>query len=416
MVWVKIETGIDMVGPARNFATGIILPRATPAWSGTTHSISSILRAASHARASSSEATPRVRAGAGPIFFFLATIHLNALRAPFREPTRDRVCHTMILLKCQDNRQMRGRKAGRIGAENACKSRRIMTPRRPGRKRRPSSNKVNPMKMLLLGSCLHFHGSRRQRLRGRRRQGRQRLQLVGLHRSDRCSTTSPRKPASRSSTTSTTTTRSSRPSCSPAAPATTSSCRPTPTCRAQIKAGTLLPSSTSRSCPTSANMWPVITERLATYDPGNEYAVDYMWGTTGIGYNVDKIKAAPAATRRSIPGTWSSSPRYVVEAQGLRHLRPRFAGGRDPGGAQLSRPRSGLEGSGRHREGRRAADQAIRPYIRKFHSSEYINALANGDICLALGYSGDVLQARDRAEEAKNGVKIDYVDPEGRAR
>jgi putrescine transport system substrate-binding protein len=55
--------------------------------------------------------------------------------------------------------------------------------------------------------------------------------------------------------------------------------------------------------------------------------------------------------------------------------------------------------------------KAIRPYIQKFHSSEYINALANGDICVAMGYSGDILQARDRADEAGNGVNIEYLIP-----
>ncbi len=55
--------------------------------------------------------------------------------------------------------------------------------------------------------------------------------------------------------------------------------------------------------------------------------------------------------------------------------------------------------------------ETIRPYVRKFHSSEYINALANGDICLALGYSGDILQAKGRAEEAKAGVSVDYAIP-----
>src|SRR3546814_7243357 len=55
---------------------------------------------------------------------------------------------------------------------------------------------------------------------------------------------------------------------------------------------------------------------------------------------------------------------------------------------------------------------AIRPYVQKFHSSEYINALANGDICLAVGWSGDVLQARDRAVEANNGVTVNYVAPD----
>ena len=76
IVWVKIEPGIDMVGPSRNFDTGIILPRATPAWSGTTHSMSSIVRSVSHARASASEPTPRVRLAALVSFFFLATGHL----------------------------------------------------------------------------------------------------------------------------------------------------------------------------------------------------------------------------------------------------------------------------------------------------------------------------------------------------
>ncbi len=58
-----------------------------------------------------------------------------------------------------------------------------------------------------------------------------------------------------------------------------------------------------------------------------------------------------------------------------------------------------------------AAVEAIRPYVRKFHSSEYINDLANGALCLAWGYSGDVIQARNRAAEAKNGVVLAYSIP-----
>src|SRR3546814_10986080 len=56
---------------------------------------------------------------------------------------------------------------------------------------------------------------------------------------------------------------------------------------------------------------------------------------------------------------------------------------------------------------------AIRPYVQKFHSSEYINALANGDISLAVGWSGDVLQARPRAVEANTGLPDTYVAPAG---
>ncbi len=56
----------------------------------------------------------------------------------------------------------------------------------------------------------------------------------------------------------------------------------------------------------------------------------------------------------------------------------------------------------------------IRPYIRNINSSEYIEALANGDLCLSVGYNGDVMQARDRAREANKGIDIDYARPQGR--
>jgi putrescine transport system substrate-binding protein len=55
--------------------------------------------------------------------------------------------------------------------------------------------------------------------------------------------------------------------------------------------------------------------------------------------------------------------------------------------------------------------KSVTPHIQKFHSSEYINGLANGDICLAVGYSGDILQARDRAAEAANNVTVEYAIP-----
>ncbi|WP_181706041.1 polyamine ABC transporter substrate-binding protein [Chthonobacter rhizosphaerae] len=157
------------------------------------------------------------------------------------------------------------------------------------------------------------------------------------------------------------------------------------------------------------NVWPQIAERLSKYDPGNEYAVNYMWGTTGIGLNVDKIKAiAPDAPVDSLKmifdPEWASKFKecgiYALDAPdetfaiALRYL------GKDPD----SKDPADLEAAGEL--WKEAAKN-----IRKFHSSEYINALANGDICLALGWSGDVLQAQARAEEAGNGVKIEYHIP-----
>jgi putrescine transport system substrate-binding protein len=158
------------------------------------------------------------------------------------------------------------------------------------------------------------------------------------------------------------------------------------------------------------HMWPEITGRLAKYDAGNKYAVNYMWGTTGIGYNVKKIKERLGAD--AVIDSWSivfdpeklkklaSCGVHVLDATeemfpaALRYL------GIDPD-------------SKKEADLRKAADllAKIKPSIQKFHSSEYINGLANGDICLAVGYSGDILQARKRAKEAKNGVEVAYSIP-----
>ncbi|MBB6482777.1 polyamine ABC transporter substrate-binding protein [Rhizobium lusitanum] len=176
----------------------------------------------------------------------------------------------------------------------------------------------------------------------------------------------------------------------------------------QIKAGVFQKLDKSK-LPNITNMWDTVQQRIATYDPGNQYAIDYMWGTSGVGYNVDKVKQilgsdeAPdidivfdpklAAKFKDCGIYMLDSPTDVIPAA-LRYL------GLDPN-------------STKQEDFKKAEDllTAVRPFVRKFHSSEYINALANGDICVAFGYSGDVLQARNRAAEAKNGVKISYSIP-----
>ncbi|KQY26229.1 polyamine ABC transporter substrate-binding protein [Rhizobium sp. Root482] len=161
--------------------------------------------------------------------------------------------------------------------------------------------------------------------------------------------------------------------------------------------------------PNITHMWDEITTRVATYDPGNEYAVDYMWGTTGIGYNVEKMKEILGTDEKP---TWDVLFNPEVAAK--------F---KDCGIHLLDSPTDvvpsvlaylGLNPDSHAPEDLAKAEEAlmkVRPFIRKFHSSEYINALANGDICLAIGYSGDVFQARDRAAEAKAGVSVDYSIP-----
>ena len=161
--------------------------------------------------------------------------------------------------------------------------------------------------------------------------------------------------------------------------------------------------------PNLSNMWDVVTERVAKYDPGNEYSINYMWGTVGLGYNQKKVQEALGIEKID---SWD----VFFNPEKLAKLA-------DCGVYVLDSPTdiipTTLKYLGLDPESTTAEDLAkveetllkLRPYIRKFHSSEYINALANGDICLAIGWSGDVFQARDRAAEADQGVVVDYVIP-----
>ena len=158
------------------------------------------------------------------------------------------------------------------------------------------------------------------------------------------------------------------------------------------------------------NMWDVVEARTDQYDPGNEYSINYMWGTTGIGVNVGKVQEilgadAPMGSLSLIfdPANMEKlaecgvhfldAPTEMIPAA-LKYL------GEDPDSKDadvIAKTEAVLMG--------------VRPYVQKFHSSEYINALANGEICVAFGWSGDILQARDRAAEADNGVEIAYNAP-----
>jgi putrescine transport system substrate-binding protein len=161
--------------------------------------------------------------------------------------------------------------------------------------------------------------------------------------------------------------------------------------------------------PNLSNTWDVINQRIATYDPGNEYSVDYMWGTTGLGYNVDKMKAITGSDEKP---TWDVLFKPEMAAKfkdcGI-HILDSASDVMPSALAYLGLNPDSKDPDELAKAG--ALLESIRPYVRKFHSSEYINALANGDICLALGYSGDILQAKTRAEEAKAGVKLDYAIP-----
>ena len=162
--------------------------------------------------------------------------------------------------------------------------------------------------------------------------------------------------------------------------------------------------------PNIGNMWDTISQRTAQYDPGNEYSINYMWGTTGIGANTGKVTEVlgedapldslalvfdPANMEKlaSCGVHFLDAPTEMIPAA-LKYI------GEDPD----SKDPEKIEEAAKVLE-------AVKPYVAKFHSSEYINALANGDICVAFGWSGDILQARDRAAEADNGVEVVYNAP-----
>lgn len=177
----------------------------------------------------------------------------------------------------------------------------------------------------------------------------------------------------------------------------------------QIAAGSFQKLDKSK-LPNISNMWDVIAARTDKYDPGNEYSVNYMWGTTGIGVNVDKVTEilgadAPIA---SLDLVFNPENMEKLASCGVHFLDAPV----EVVPAALAY--AGLDPDRKDDEALAKAEEVlmgVRPYIQKFHSSEYLNALANGDICVAFGWSGDVLIARDRASEANNGINIAYNPP-----
>jgi putrescine transport system substrate-binding protein len=162
--------------------------------------------------------------------------------------------------------------------------------------------------------------------------------------------------------------------------------------------------------PNLANAWPEITKRLAIYDPGNVFAANYMWGTTGIGYNVKKVQEilGPDAKLDS----WSA----VFVPENLTKFKDCGIQMLDSADDILPAALNylGLDpNSTKQADLEKAAElvSKVRPYVRKFHSSEYLNALATGEICFVVGWSGDIKQAQSRAAEAKNGIEIGYGIP-----
>ncbi|MFT6772332.1 MAG: putrescine transport system substrate-binding protein [Paracoccaceae bacterium] len=162
--------------------------------------------------------------------------------------------------------------------------------------------------------------------------------------------------------------------------------------------------------PNLKNLDAGMMQRAGASDPGGEHSVIYLWGTTGIGYNVDKVKERLGAD--APVGSWD----LVFKPENAAKLA-------DCGISMLDAPTEIIAAAmnyiGLDPQSKDPADieagaallKTIQPYVRYFHSSQYINDLANGDVCVSIGWSGDIFQARDRAAEADNGNKIAYVIP-----
>jgi len=177
----------------------------------------------------------------------------------------------------------------------------------------------------------------------------------------------------------------------------------------QIKAGVFLKLDQSK-LPNRVNMDPDIMQRVAVHDPGNEHSIPYLWGTIGIGYNPDKVRKALGTDTID---SWSA----IFEPASAAKLAK-------CGIAILDAPTDvfgsvaiyrGLDPNSEKPEDLAIVQDTlmkVRPHLKYFHSSQYINDLAAGEICVALGWSGDVFQARDRGAAAASPVKVAYTIPE----
>lgn len=176
----------------------------------------------------------------------------------------------------------------------------------------------------------------------------------------------------------------------------------------QIKAGAFQKLDKTQ-LPNYSNLDPVLLKRLEQNDPGNQYAVPYLWGTNGIGYNVEKVKAVLGIDKID---SWS----VLFEPENIKKLHSCGVAFLDSADEMMPTVLNymGLNANSTNpKDYAKATDKllAVRPYVTYFHSSKYIGDLANGDICVAIGFSGDIFQAKHRAEEAKKGVNIAYSIP-----
>ncbi len=176
----------------------------------------------------------------------------------------------------------------------------------------------------------------------------------------------------------------------------------------QLKAGIYQKLDKSQ-LPNLKNVDPDIARGTALYDPGNQYAIDYMWITSGVGYNAAEIKArmadAPLDSWRmifdpAVVSKFADCGISILDAPSEVLATALIYIGRNPNSNSVEDLKAGEQ-----------VLRAIRPYVRFVDSSRYIDNLANGDVCLVMGWSGDIKQAHDRAAESGKGIDVRYSIP-----
>jgi len=161
------------------------------------------------------------------------------------------------------------------------------------------------------------------------------------------------------------------------------------------------------------NLDPALLTFLDSKDPGNKHGVPYLWGTTGIGYNMEMVTKVLGADAPVDSWELILNPAHmeklaecgVTFLDSPNEMYPialQYAG-MDPDSASAKDYKSSSPAAKLLKD--------VRPYVRQFNSSQYINDIANGDICVAVGWSGDVFQAQARAEEVGNGIEVSYAIP-----
>lgn len=177
----------------------------------------------------------------------------------------------------------------------------------------------------------------------------------------------------------------------------------------QIQGGALKKLDKSR-LPGWKNLNPILLKTLETNDPGNQYGFPYLWGSTGIGYNVDKVREVLGKDVALDSWDLLFKPEHMAKLSqcGVAILD------NGPELLPIALHYLGLPHHSQKLDDYKQAEALLlemRKNVRYFHSSKYVGDLANGDICLAVGFSGDIMQAGKRAAEANNGININYVIP-----